>query len=143
MQKWKKAMSALLMTGMLTTACAGMALADTTSGSAQERPAGQRGGGMFMEEDWLTEQIAGLSSEQQAEILALQAELKALQPKKEQREMPTLSTEQQAVMEEYQSQIKAKEEAITAAVFGSWADSPSTYTRRATNWARSLRWGGA
>lgn len=114
MQKWKKAMSALLMTGMLTTACAGMALADTTSGSAQERPAGQRGGRMFMEEDWLTEQIAGLSSEQQAEILALQAELKALQPEKEQREMPTLSTEQQAVMEEYQSQIKAKEEAITA-----------------------------
>lgn len=114
MQKWKKAMSALLMTGMLTTACAGMALADTTSGSAQERPAGQRGGGMFMEEDWLTEQIAGLSSEQQAEILALQAELKALQPEKERREMPTLSTEQQAVMEEYQSQIKAKEEAITA-----------------------------
>ncbi|CUQ39539.1 Uncharacterised protein [Flavonifractor plautii] len=40
-------------------------------------------------------------------------------------------------------ELKTKEEAITAAVFGSWADSPSTYTRRATNWARSLRWGGA
>lgn len=39
--------------------------------------------------------------------------------------------------------VEDEGEAITAAVFGSWADSPSTYTARATNWARSLRWGGA
>ena len=76
MQKWKKIMSALLVTGMLMTAGAGLALADTAEASAPERPAGPKGG-LLLNEEWLTEQIAGLSAEQQAEILALQEQLAA------------------------------------------------------------------
>lgn len=112
MQKGKKAMSVLLMMGMLTTAGASLALAADAGGAeAPDRP---RGGGMFLNEEWLTDEIAGLDAQQQAEILALQAELAALQPEKEPREKQALTTEEQAVLDEYQAQIQAKEEAITA-----------------------------
>ncbi len=110
MQKWKKIMSALLVTGMLMTAGAGLALADTAEASAPERPAGPKGG-LLLNEEWLTEQIAGLSAEQQAEILALQEQLEALQPEQPER---TFASEQRSVLEEYQAQIQAKEDAVMA-----------------------------
>ena len=39
-------------------------------------------------------------------------------------------------------ELKVKEEEMMAAVLGSSADRLSTYTRRATSWAMSSRWGG-
>ena len=111
MQKWKKALSVLLMMGLLTTAGASMAWAEEDGEAVYGPP---RGGGLCLNEAWLAEQIAGLSEAQQTEILALQAELAALQPEKEQREKQTFTAEQQAVLEAYQAQIKAKEEAVTA-----------------------------
>ena len=41
------------------------------------------------------------------------------------------------------SELMVKEEAMTAAVFCPPEDRPSTYARRATSCAASLRWGGA
>ena len=110
MKQWKKALCSLLMVGMLTTGGASLALADEQSPTAL---AGHKGG-MLVNSDWLTEQIADLSADQQAEILALQEQLAALEPQKQPREKLELSTEQQSVLENYQSQIKALEEEMTA-----------------------------
>lgn len=107
MRQWKKALSGLLMVGLLSTGGASLALADEQSGARE--PGGHRGG-MLEKSDFLSEQIAGLSEEQQAEITALWEQLAQLKPQRP--EQMALSDEQKALLDDYQSQMQALEEAI-------------------------------
>ncbi len=113
MKQWKKALISMLMVGMLTTGGASLALADEQGQTDGWQPAGHRGG-MLVNSDWLTEEIADLPADQQAEILALKEQLAALEPQERQREKIELTEEQKSVLESYQSQIKALEEELTA-----------------------------